>query len=580
MQVDPLKPVDATQPAVQEGAPQAQVVEDQVNAQGAEVLANKGAPPPGVDLAEKNIAPKKGWGAAISSFWNRHFGKISTDDQKKADGITLLSSQIEAELKQTADASKKARNAEKKFAGAYPSDQTIKNENEFLAAASQHLQKAQFLLKDLKAKEADADELAEKHTAFDSLPTTIKRLEKEINLLEGRITFGEELVKLEEKMKDYRPDEKWDQFKAVGRERHALYATIKNLVTDNPALKDDPALRKYADKKNLLPSDTLAIISLIYPDLKGNVVRIFDATQVIINKRMENLREQVKGVLPLFSKHKAASKLIESLESSIHSKSLTAKIARAFHGKEELEAQLAKAQEESTKILEELKTNGQFNPDELKWLADRGEHNWAIKALSSDITDVQTSLEYLELRDPVSNEIGRLIDRITEYRGAKVQLKRAKTKEYTEVAQKAVDHVKADIISDFRKLSPQLDLIKDRKKGNLPADFDTLDEFEQFKVLIPLAFPSLKNKNSILSDLIVDQELSKDFNKAIQDGEAVVEAPPPVPEREEGVEAEALGTGSFTGAHEEFKDLASSPAGAVEVEDVKKRSYAYFQSPS
>lgn len=552
MQVGPKQPVEGEQLGVQEGAPQAQAIENQVNAQGAEVLAQKGAPPQGADLAEKKVEQKKGWGEAITSFWNRRFGKISSEDQAKAAGITQLSSQIEAELKQTVDDSKKARNAEKKFAGAYPSDQTIQNENEFLAAARTHLQTAQTLLITLKAKEADADELAEKHAAFDSLPTTITRLEKEINLLEGRITLGEQLVKLEEKMKDYKPDEKWEQFKAVGRERQALYGTIKQLVTDNPALKDDPALKKYADKKNLLASDTSAIISLVYPDLKGNVGRIFDATHLITNKRMDNLRKQVQGLLPLFSKHKAVSKLIESLESSIHSKSLTAKISRLVHGKEALEAQLEDAKNESAIILQDLKDKGQFNPDELKWLADRGKHNWAIKTLAGDITDVQTSLEYLELRDPVSHEIGRLIDRITEYGGAKVQLKRAKTPEYTKAATKAVVETKAAIISDFRKLSPQLDLIKERKKGNLPADFDTLDEFSKFKVLIPLAFPSLKVKNGILSDLIVEQELTEDFKQAILEGEEKV--PPVPPERD--LEEE----------HEEVveEDLSSSAAGVNE----------------
>ena len=561
MQVEPKQPVEGEQLGVQEGAPQAQVLEDQVNAQGAEVLAQKGAPPQGADLAEKKVEQKKGWGEAITSFWNRRFGKISSDDQKKADEITQLSSQIEAELKQTVDDSKKARNAEKKFAGAYPSDQTVQNENEFLAAASTHLQTAQTLLITLKAKETDADELAEKHAAFDSLPTTIKRLEKEINLLEGRITLGKQLVKLEEKMKDYKPDEKWEQFKAVGRERHALYGTIKQLVTNNPALRDDPALKKYADKKNLLASDTSAIISLVYPDLKGNVGRIFDATHLITNNRLDNLRKQVQVLLPLFSKHRAVSKLIESLESSIHSKSLTAKISRLVHGKEALEAQLEDAKNESAIILQDLKDKGQFDHEELKWLAERGEHNWAIKTLAGDITDVQTSLEYLELRDPVSHEIGQLIDRITEYGGAKVQLKRAKTPEYTKTATKAVVDTKAAIISDFRKLSPQLETIKERKKGSLPADFDTLDEFSKFKVLIPLAFPSLKIKNGILSDLIVEQELTEDFNQAIQEGEEKV---PPVPERDE--EAQVLGTASFTGEHEEFEDLSSSSEAVVAAE--------------
>lgn len=517
--VGPLKEPEQGQ---LEPAPQVKplgvATEEQANQKGVEILGQKVEKPEVPQLAGKIISktPSKrtAW-ESVKRFFNRHFfTPITNVERQKANEIKKLSLEIQTELDKASAASQKAKNADKKLRSSYPSDQSVKNCEDYLAQARAPLFKARQLIDSLKAKQEEANELAEAHSTFDSLAANIGAIEHELNLQEGQLAIGEKLLDLEKAMKAYKPEEKWAQFIEINERRNALHEAVRKITNENPALKNDSRLANYVGKSTFLPSDSHQVLSIAYPDLKGQIERLFDSTLEIVDQRIANLNKKIEVLVPLFTKYKELSKQIDHLESCLHDTTLYARIYRLFHNTEKLEAQLEKAEKQSQDIFNGIEKECQFDQEEIAWIKKKGQYSPELAVLSSNIREVRKGFSYLELRQPIANELSLLIQKLSEYSEAKILEKHTKTDKKD--AAKLVERRKNNILSDIKAFAPQLKKIKERKQADLPANFDSLDALSQLKVLIPLAFPSLSVRTQIFADSIIEHKLEKEFSQAIE----------------------------------------------------------------
>ena len=402
-------------------------VEKQSHDKGLEIL-RKPAGAAKTPLADRkiDITPSPSLWQSIVRYFSRHFGAIPETNKQKAQEIRELISKIDAELDQINVAAQTAKRLNRKADGAFPSLETIQFEETFQEEAAPHLKEASSLLIQLQAMRNDALELAEAHARYDSLSQRIDSLGKELHAQAGRMTVGQKLLDLEKAMQAYFPDKKWAQFTDITDKRKALYNEIQSVIGTNPAFKEDTTLQGLTKASNFAATNSYDALQRMYPNLDSYVERLFDATVKVIEERYDALTQKIDEMIPLFAKHKKLSKQISELEFYIHDASLFARIYRFFHDIEALKAQLQEAKTELALVSAEIRSKGKFNHEEIQWVYEQGKSDEKFGVLGSEVSDIKKGVDYLDLREPISSELSQLIQKLSEYRGAKLSEDQAK----------------------------------------------------------------------------------------------------------------------------------------------------------
>jgi len=467
------------------------------------------------------VAPplEEGVWDSIVKFFNRRFSEVTEAEQEEAQKINLMIGKVEQEINKMDQLAKQASLKEQALKGKYPSDQSVDVTATYLTKAQLVLVKAKNHLLALKTKEHSAYQLAEDHAAFDALPGHIQRVEENVNYLEAKLEFIQKLFDLEIAIKDYKPQETWDQFVKVRDQRKSLTETFREMIEKNPAFKENPEAQKYLQLKAWSSDDLYQLGKSIFPGLKSQVERLLDSSVEIHDKRIEKLDNQMGTLKPLFSQYNKLSQRINDLENSIYGNTILSKISRLIHGESKLKEKLQKKKIELAVTYKNINDNAKFKSTEVDWL------NGVVKLqpeklrLLKDINAMQEGLSYLKVRHSVSIDMNKLHRHLEFFR------------DHNQVVEESFD---SNFI-DFKKLNAILssdiqNLAKDMQgwqiqQNKLPSKFAKMDILSQLKVQISVSFPALEPRVASIFRMIEEKALHEELNQAIADKTKIKRTP-------------------------------------------------------
>lgn len=488
---------------------------------GIQKLASSETASPREDLGAKSISaerPRTGALQSVVRFFNRRFSPVGIDEQKEADKIKLIIRQLEKDLDESHVLTQKAKLADKKLPDKLPSEQSIQNSFKYISQATESLVTAQKHLQELKTKEGVANELAEKHSSFDSLPQEIRKLENNVHYLEERVEVAQKLLNIEIAMKEYRSDGNWEQFNFILEQRKALNLGLKDLITNSPILKSDSFIQRYVDKPHLTSRDIYEIIQHAFPGLTGQIERLLDYNLEIQKSRVKNLEKKSENLKPLFSKYQDVAKQINKIEKRIADTSIGGQFYRVFNNEEKLKAQLRTAKEELKATYTSIKEQAIFIPEEIVWLQNFVKVNPEFKELAKNIEQIRNNASYLEIREQTTQQMDKVLHLLRQYRAGKPkegeQLNAVKT-EY-------LKQIKNELQTDVVTLAVILKSFKNINQDNAQ------DPITRLKTFIPLIFPALEQKTHAIFQLIEKEKLHEELNQALQEIPSDQEMPQPM----------------------------------------------------
>lgn len=510
-EINPSRPSSPT--AKQKISPESQAVIKELK-ETLDLAASRKA-----QMHSRSIAPAASGGAwnSIKTFFNRRFSKITETEKNQAHKINMLIGKVEQDFDELSRLAKKTVNEEKKFYRTPSNEQSVKVNSDYLMEARTILIHARDDLNKLKTEENIALQLAEEHSTFDALPEQIKSLEKKVHLLEAQVVILEKLVDLEIAMKDYHPNEDWDQFIAVEDKKIELMHILKKLCQENPVLKEDAEIQKYYLKKERWDAiEMRELITSRFPGLNKQAERLLNHSIDIQAKRIANMNKKVETLEPLFAQYHSHSKKINNLEYFIHNDSLGARISKTFHifqKRKNLKEEVLQLKAEQAAIYNKITSHAIFNLTELDWLAEIGKFNPKNIGLRRDIENVIQELVQLNLRHKISVQVTELHEHLELYH--KHTRPNAKDIKFINL-----ETLKKTIIEDILKLSGDVQNWHFRARArDLPKNFTKTNVLNQLKAVISVFLPTLQQRNEKVFLLIEKLGLNKELNQAVLDRE-------------------------------------------------------------
>ena len=460
-----------------------------------------------------NNLPEKGSRNPIIRFFNRRFSPITEAEQNQFQTINILVGKAKQALDKAAEYTQRAKYAEKKISGKFPTDESVESSLKYLKDTRKRLDEASTHLSHLEKYELTADRLAEEHSAFDFLPRDIQVLKKNVQVLKNRLEIGEKLLNLETALKNYHPEETWTQLTEVREQTRTLAKILKNFILHHPRLKEDRELQKYINIQNLTGAEMHEIIQNIFPELTNQVERLFDSILEVNKGRIKNLEQQVETLKPLFSIYNEQSRRIDNLEKHLYSESLLNRIYRVFHNKDKLLQQLRDAQAEIKWTHEKIKDEEVFIPEEINWLSKKAN----LTSLRRDLEAIRMGISFIDDREKVADQMDRLIFTLRQ------------TSKLLAVYDPMMDTLLTknrgiikDSIKQIHTTTQQMS--KEINPTKLPIGFEKLDALTQLKSLIPIVFPALVQKTDRLFKHIEQQHMHEELMREIQ--KTGIESPP------------------------------------------------------
>jgi hypothetical protein len=457
----------------------------------------------------KKTLPVKQKVNGIIRFFNRRFSHITALEKEQSQNVTNLTGKIKQALDKASFISQKTKYTERSFYGKFPSSKSIDYGSGRIQVMRHQLDEAERGLIELEKYESIADQLAEKHVAFDFLPKEIQLLKNNVLYLKEKLELAENLLDLEIALKDYSDEPTWEKFTFIRNQRFTLHNALKGIFEDRLSLKEDKELQKLAKKPDFSGADIHDFIKKNVPELRGQVERLFDSILEIYNKRTKNLEHQLQTLNPLFSKYGKQSRQIDNLETCIYSKSLLSRIYRFLHDKNKLLQQLAKAKNEIKLTAAQIKDNAQFNPEEIEWIGKRVAFNSGLVKVKKEIEATLEKSSFIDAQEQVADRMDLLNHILRE----------------TFVLESDNDpravsllKTKKEIMQDpIRQINEIVQRISQEKKiKKFPLGFEKLDPLMQLKALIPIVFPDLTQRTQRLFNYIEKQNIQKELLQGIQ----------------------------------------------------------------
>jgi hypothetical protein len=466
------------------------------------------------DLTSKsiNVPQQLGFWNLIKIFFNRHFGEIKKEDKNQAEKIGEHIERVKQNIEQILQSIRYATNEERTLAKTFPTKKTIDISEKHLTRAHNQINLVKQHLQALKNNEFIAIDLANKHATYDALPGQISKLEIDVAYLEARVQVTEKLFNIEVAMSDYRNQGTWVQFIKVREKKNALGDTLRNILA-NPNLKTEIGSQKFLAKASW--EGIYQLIKSAFPGLQGKVERLWDGVLVMHKQRIQALDQQAETLKALILQYKGESNRINSLENSLYSDSLMAKISRVVYpGEDNLKKALTKAQDDQIATYKEIKKAAQFNPEELKWLAQIGRTNSDQQKLSSDLEAIRHEISVLDVRQKMADQMNALLKKLSKYSGT----------HRSHLSVSGLDATKRELIekeiktlqSGIQELAQN---VKDWqiKTSLLPKEFRNMKILDQLKNVISIYFPILNERNQVIFRLIEKTGLHEDLNHALSE---------------------------------------------------------------
>lgn len=453
-------------------------------------------------------------------FFNKLSKPVSEKDRQKAKNIDLLIGKVERVLTQMNNLAKKIANKERGLKGRFPNNEntTLSSNDSF--EFSKLLEQAKEDLKTLLTKKEEATELADEYQTFGHLPKDIKRMEDNVQYLQTRFTISQEIDNLEVVIKDYHPEEKWDQFVAVQEKKALLATTIKEQLTAEP-FKEETEVQTHIQKKELSTHDVHQVVKLMFPGLTGKVERLLDNYVGMEKKRIQTLEKDVetlKSSLFAYNKQSRAINNLEKLLSENTKLPLLESISRIFYrfiysiSRSNLRTQLEDFKKKQQANYQTIMEKTKFNDKELNWL--KSKNNPETIKLIQDIETIRKEVPKLTEKHDVANQMDELVENLNKYKKLlEFKIDSFGSNNVKNKKNELLSIIKKDITSKIQKFSQRFQKLK-----TLPSRFKEVDisDLNQLKAMFSLHFPNLTQRNENLFQLIEKVQLLDDSKESIK----------------------------------------------------------------
>lgn len=452
------------------------------------------------NLATKSITHKSesgvGFVQSVIKFFNRFFGEISLEDQKKGDEIRNKLVGLDRKLDEAIALGRKF-NIEEKRSSQSTLLQNMQRGETYLKSVKEKLSEAQSILNSLKENQNNAKDLAFNYSTFGDLPTKIEEAVKQVSYLDARVSVTEKLYNIEKAIQNYSDDTSWDKFASLREQRRGLEKTISELPNYEYFNKDQEVLPYYNKELNF--NQSAKLITYAFPGLKGYVERLSQGLDDSNTTRFQNLDQKVGKIIDLVSNYNQQAKVVEKLETKLYSQSLWDRFHRALigsKGKKELRQQLDSAQKALLATGQKIEKENTFIPDEVTWVKKMAQNKALnLGQLVQHIDYAQTVVfSTINNRNEANKILNTLIEWLGKYEAAQISSDNVKLGEAQNTIQKELQNLSSTLLASKN--------LEGRKQ---PVASDILT---QIKLLIPLTYPSLQAKTSYLLNLIDKQDLS------------------------------------------------------------------------
>ena len=364
----------------------------------------------------------------------------------------------------------------------------------YIMVLSAYTEADQFL-SELEMKKNLAEKLADDHSKFGDLPEQIEKLEKKVAFLKANVEIHAQFQQIEAAMKDMPDELKMKDISKVMESGKDLANVLKNLLLDNPGLKDNVEVKKFLDEiplnKNWTGGDIYKCIALNFPGLKNQINRLMNANSEIQNKFIDQIEKKTNESIPYLEYHSKLSKEIKECKQTMEGKTFGAKFAKFFYeilSKDYLDKKLQHLQENQSVIYAKIKNlskdlmNKEMDPLISFKKPELGQYIEAFRKIT-----VAFQAEY---------EINNLINELKLENNDEMILKNG------------VNNIAQILEKNFEGVIAI-------KKENLPKNFAKLTPKDQFRVLIAYSFPKLRENNNELFKLIKEKKLEEKLSEIL-----------------------------------------------------------------
>ncbi len=451
-----------------------------------------------------SVMPEPGFFNALVRLWQKYCERPNSEEENLYKVISSKTTELENDLNTVEGSIRDMQRTEKKVSGVSQKtyDLTLEKSNNVKG----NLARANATLEKLQSQFGPNIKTLSDKPRYEDLKITVEKLQERINYLEGRTTVSDKLLEIEnqilsyKKLEDKGGEEGFRQFLQLRETIFHLGHELIPGIVNTTILGENPKIQKSlkSQPEKFSAAQTVRMIELTYPGLKGQIERLFDSTVQIQKERLEHLNHHQKDLNKLFSQYRSISNKINTLEDSLYNPSMLGKFFE-----KRTKTNLEKANEELRVIYNKIKVKGNFIPDERRWLTNFADRHLEHRTLSMNVTKMDKTYAYLEARNEVANHLNKLTNLLRDYKAFNRPDRMVRPQETLNILSK-------DISIEMEEITTLLhsDAAQKISKVPLPPDFENLTSLEQFKILTKMTFPLLDHRIDHIVAMIEDNNVS------------------------------------------------------------------------